>query len=82
MGFGARGLVGATSLLDTYRLDQAVVGAFLSRVALGIYVSAVAFTNLPRLVAEETAKIGRPVPVYCVHLKPAMREKLLMGLTR
>jgi hypothetical protein len=27
-------------------------------------------------VAEETAKIGRPVPVFCVHLKPAMREKL------
>jgi ribonuclease BN (tRNA processing enzyme) len=30
----------------------------------------------PRLVAEETAKIGRPVPVYCVHLKPSMRDKL------
>lgn len=30
-----------------------------------------------RLVAEETAKIGRPVPVYCVHLKPSMRERVM-----
>jgi ribonuclease BN (tRNA processing enzyme) len=30
----------------------------------------------PKLVAEETAKLGRRVPVYCVHLKPAMRDKL------
>lgn len=30
----------------------------------------------PRLVAEETAKLGHQVPVYCVHLKPSMREKL------
>jgi cAMP phosphodiesterase len=30
----------------------------------------------PRLVAEETAKLGRRVPIYCVHLKPSMREIL------
>src|SRR5947209_6580925 len=30
-----------------------------------------------RLVAEETAKIGRRVPVYCVHLKPSMRQRVL-----
>ena len=30
----------------------------------------------PRLVAEETAKLGRHVPIYCVHLKPSMREQL------
>jgi cAMP phosphodiesterase len=34
----------------------------------------------PRLVALETAKLGRNVPVYCVHLKPNMREKLLAQL--
>ncbi len=34
----------------------------------------------PRLVARETAKLGRRVPVYCVHLKPGMREKLCAQL--
>jgi cAMP phosphodiesterase len=34
----------------------------------------------PRLVAEETAKLGRRVPVYCVHIKPAMRQEILPQL--
>ncbi len=34
----------------------------------------------PRLVAEEAAKLGRQVPIYCVHLKPSMREKLQQQL--
>lgn len=34
----------------------------------------------PKLVAEETAKIGRTVPVYCMHVKPAFREKILPQL--
>ena len=34
----------------------------------------------PKLVAEETGKIGRRVPVYCVHLKPSMRQKILPQL--
>jgi cAMP phosphodiesterase len=35
----------------------------------------------PQLVVEETAKLGRHVPVYCVHLKPTMRAKLLEQLS-
>ena len=34
----------------------------------------------PELVAEETAKLGRRVPIHCVHLKPGMRETLLKQL--
>jgi cAMP phosphodiesterase len=30
----------------------------------------------PRLVAQESAKLGRRMPIYCVHLKPAMKERL------
>jgi ribonuclease BN (tRNA processing enzyme) len=30
----------------------------------------------PRLVVQETGKLGRRVPIYCVHLKPMMRERL------
>ena len=35
----------------------------------------------PRLVAEETAKLGRRVPIYCVHLKPSMRDILQQELS-
>ena len=31
----------------------------------------------PRLVAEQTAKLGKRVPVYCVHLKPNLRSKVV-----
>src|SRR5258706_3683267 len=34
----------------------------------------------PRLVALEAAKLGRRVPIYCVHLKPSMRDKLCAQL--
>jgi ribonuclease BN (tRNA processing enzyme) len=34
----------------------------------------------PKLVAEETAKVGRSVPVYCMHVKAAFREKILPQL--
>ena len=34
----------------------------------------------PRVMAEETAKLGRLVPTYCVHLKPVMRERLVKQL--
>jgi 3',5'-cyclic-nucleotide phosphodiesterase len=34
----------------------------------------------PKLVAEETAKLGRHVPVYCVHLKTSMRQEIIPQL--
>ena len=50
--FGARGLLGTVSPLETLRLDQAIVGLFLSPTALGLYVVGVSFTNLPRFIAQ------------------------------
>jgi O-antigen/teichoic acid export membrane protein len=58
--FGAKGFLGSASPLDTFRLDQAVVGLFLSPVALGIYVTSVAFTNLPRFVAQSIGIVAFP----------------------
>ena len=46
--FGLKALLGTLSPVDSVRLDQAVVGLFLSPVALGLYVAAQAFTQLPR----------------------------------
>ena len=34
----------------------------------------------PNMVADEVAKLKTRVPVYCVHLKPSMREQLLKEL--
>lgn len=51
LGFGLRGLLGLMSPLQTLRLDQVAVGLLLSATSLGLYVVALAFTNLPVLVA-------------------------------
>lgn len=61
LSFGTRALLGSSSPLETFRLDQAIVGLFLSPVALGLYVTAVAFTSLPRFVAQSVGMIAYPV---------------------
>jgi O-antigen/teichoic acid export membrane protein len=58
--FGLRGLLGATSPVETLRLDQAVVGLALSPSALGIYVVAMAFTNLPRIISQSIGMVAFP----------------------
>jgi O-antigen/teichoic acid export membrane protein len=58
--FGLKGLLGWTSPIETFRLDQAIVGLFLSPRALGLYVVALAFVNLPRFVAQSIGYIAYP----------------------
>lgn len=58
--FGAKGVLGANSPVETYRLDQAVVGLFLTPVSLGLYSVALAFTNLPRAVGTGVGIIAYP----------------------
>ncbi|MGI8707387.1 MAG: oligosaccharide flippase family protein [Actinomycetota bacterium] len=53
--FGLRGLLGSASPVETFQMDQAVVGLFLSPVALGLYSVAVALTNLPRFLGQSVA---------------------------
>ena len=60
LAFGARGVLGGNSPVDAYRLDQAVVGFALSPYALGLYVSAAAFTNFPRLYVSAVGTVGYP----------------------
>jgi O-antigen/teichoic acid export membrane protein len=60
LGFGLRGLLGSSSPSDTFQLDQAVVGLMISPAALGLYVVAVAFTNLPRLISQNLGLVASP----------------------
>ena len=58
--FGLKGLASSASPIDALRLDQAVVGLFVTPVALGLYVVAQAFTNLPRIVAVSIGMVAFP----------------------
>jgi O-antigen/teichoic acid export membrane protein/O-antigen ligase len=58
--FGLKSFLGSLSPIETFRADQAVVGLFLSPVALGLYVVAQAFTNLPRAAAQSIGYISYP----------------------
>jgi O-antigen/teichoic acid export membrane protein len=60
VNFGLRALPGVASPFETFRLDQAVVGLLLSPYDLGLYVVAVAFTVLPRLLALSVGAVAYP----------------------
>lgn len=60
LAFGLKGLLGSVYPVEVFRLDQAIVGLFLSPAALGLYVVAVSITNLPRLIAQGVAMVAYP----------------------
>ncbi len=60
LAFGRRGYLGYVSPVDTFRLDQLVVGFLLSPSALGIYVVGAAFTNFGRMVAMNIGLSATP----------------------
>ena len=58
--FGRKSFIGSTSPVETFGVDQAIVGLFLSARELGLYVAALAFTNLPRLVGRSIGMVAYP----------------------
>ena len=58
--FGRHAFFGAASPLESYRADQVLVGLFLTAADLGLYVTAVAVTNLPRFVAASIGMVAYP----------------------
>ncbi len=58
--FGLKGLLGSTSPMDTFRLDQLVAGLILSPIALGLYVVGGAFGTLARLIAQSASMVAYP----------------------
>lgn len=60
LSYGIKAQVGATSPLESLRLDQVAVATLVGPTGLGIYVVAAAFTNLPRFVAESLGMVLFP----------------------
>jgi O-antigen/teichoic acid export membrane protein len=58
--FGLKGLLGSTSPIEMFRLDQVAVGLLLPPRALGLYVVALAFTNLLRFLSQSIGLIAYP----------------------
>jgi O-antigen/teichoic acid export membrane protein len=58
--FGLKGFLGVVSPVETFRLDQAAIGLFLAPRELGLYIVAVAFTNLPGLISRSVGMIALP----------------------
>ena len=58
--FGLRGYFGAMSPVETLRIDQAAAAVFFPPTALGLYVVALAFSNLPRFIARSVSLIAYP----------------------
>lgn len=60
LSFGLKGHLGSMSPLETMPIDQAVVGVLCGPAALGLYVVALAFTNLPRFVGLSIGMVAYP----------------------
>ena len=60
MSFSLKALLGSVTPLQGLQIDQAIVGIFISRRALGLYVVAVAFTNLPRFLSQSIGLVAYP----------------------
>lgn len=60
IGFGSRGMLGAMSPLEAFRLDQLVAGIFMSPYNLGLYVVGQSFTNIPRFFSRNIGLAAYP----------------------
>jgi len=72
--FGLKGFIGSISPVDTFRLDQAVVGLLLSPAGLGLYVVGMAFTNLPRFIAGSIGIVAYPHVANQIDVAAARRS--------
>lgn len=59
-GFGLRGLFGSIAPLESFQIDQGVVGLFISARGLGLYVIGTSLTNLPRSIAQAIGYVAYP----------------------
>lgn len=73
--FGTRAFLGSASPVDMFSVDQAVVGLFVSPTALGLYVVATAFTNLPKFLAQSIGLVAYP-SIAALPDRAAMRASL------
>jgi O-antigen/teichoic acid export membrane protein len=60
VSFGLRSLFGSSPPVESFRLDQLLVGLILTPVALGYYIVALAFTNLTRFIGQSIGMVTYP----------------------
>jgi O-antigen/teichoic acid export membrane protein len=60
VSFGLRSLFGSSPPIETFRLDQLLIGLVLPPLALGYYIVALAFTNLSRFVGQSIGMVTYP----------------------
>lgn len=58
--YGVRSIPGSTAPLETFSIDQGLVGLLLSPYTLGLYVVGGAFNNLPSLVLMGIGSVALP----------------------
>lgn len=58
--FGLRGHIGMLAPVDGLKLDQIAASFLLTPAALGLYVVAYAFTNVPRFIAQSAGLVAYP----------------------
>jgi len=58
--FGFANILGSSSLIERFRVDQIAVGLLLSPAALGLYVVGTAFTSVLGFIAQSIGGVGYP----------------------
>jgi len=71
--FGRRAVLGAVFPVEAFQLDQLIVAVLFEPTAMGLYVVAVALTNLPRFVAQSVGMIA--YPRIAAHLDPRLAKR-------
>lgn len=77
--FGASGFLGSSSPTETFKVDQLMVGLLLSTSDLALYVTALAFCNLPRLLTQAQGLVAY-AHVAAEH-DPAEQHRLMIRHT-
>jgi O-antigen/teichoic acid export membrane protein len=78
LAFGLKGLFGANSLIQAFRLDQAYIAFAMTPTELGHYVVALSITNLPLLIGASIGVIA--FPMIASGPKPAFAKQLLRAI--
>lgn len=76
VSFGVRAIFGTFAAFEQLQLDQALVALLLSTDALGVYVAAVAISNLPRYLGTSIGAVAFPAVAAC-HDLPSVRREIL-----
>ncbi|MBJ7328697.1 MAG: lipopolysaccharide biosynthesis protein [Solirubrobacteraceae bacterium] len=77
--FGLAGFLGSASPTETFRVDQLIVGLVLTTEDLGLYVTALAFCNLPRFLAQALGLVA--YPRIAEQSEPEVQRRLLWRFT-